>query len=105
MSRDSISCDRISRSRMPKRLSERRWRECRIILGTVVDRGVADAAGRKRIRVAAWQITGRTGRFPLARACAAESCLTRMEGRSIAARAFPDRLDRERCAALFTNDP
>jgi hypothetical protein len=54
--------------------------------GAVVHCGVADAAGRERIRVAPWQITGRTGRFPLTRACAAESCLTTMLRASCAAR-------------------
>src|SRR6266849_339685 len=63
-------------------------RECKIIRwnrdgenavssqGALVRRRMADAAGRKRIRFAPWQIAGRTGRFPLPRACAAEESLS-----------------------------
>jgi len=81
--------------------------------GAVVHRGVADAARRERIRVAPWQITGRTGRFPLTRACAAESCLTTMLRATCAARwrkdvpsepmPFPTGLIAN-SAVLFAND-
>src|SRR5437667_2896995 len=43
---------------------------------------MADAAGRGRIRVAAPYITGRTGRLPLPRACAAEESLSEGGGTS-----------------------
>src|SRR5262249_49008771 len=40
--------------------------------GAVVHSGMVDTAGTERIRVAPWQITGGTGRFPLPRTCGTE---------------------------------